>query len=65
MVVRKHVRILGDNHLGIVVEKKDNTCIVMWSTPKQILFQEHEEDALLEVNDDNSESIKRRRCISK
>lgn len=56
--------------LGIIIDKidnpdADNIWVVMWSEKGEFpTFQEHSEDALVEVCEENIEEIGRRGCLS-
>lgn len=69
LVVTKNRWSLKSLSVGIVVEKidnpdADNIWLVMWSGKESPAFQEHLEDSLVEISEENMVSIGQRGCIS-
>jgi hypothetical protein len=69
LVVTRNKWSLRSLSVGIAIDKidnpdADNVWVVMWSGKEIPSFQEHVEDSLLEVTDENTQEIGQRRCIS-
>ena len=69
LVVTRNKWSLRSLSVGIAIDKidnpdADNIWVIMWSRKETPSFQEHVEDSLLEVTDENTQEIGQRRCIS-
>jgi len=69
LVVTRNRWSLKSLSIGIIVDKidnpdADNIWVVMWSGKEFPTFQEHLEDSLIEISEENLEKIGQRGCIS-